>query len=190
MLSAYIASFVTVLAFIPYLRSILRSDTTPHVFSWVVFGLSTFMAFLAQLADGGGIGAWPIGISGMISLCVAVLAYLRRGDISIDRTDWACFLMALSSILIWMIAKDPFWVSLIVSITDTFGMIPTIRKLYHHPYSESLLFYNLIAFRNCLAIVALETYSATTLLFPISLTVTLSVLLSVALIMRRRNQKT
>jgi hypothetical protein len=51
-----------------YIHSIQQGTTKPHVFSWVIWGSTTFVVFLAQLADKGGAGAWPIGVSGIITL--------------------------------------------------------------------------------------------------------------------------
>ncbi len=48
---------LTLYAFLPYIRSILQGRTRPHVFSWVIWGSTTFVVFLAQLADKGGAGA-------------------------------------------------------------------------------------------------------------------------------------
>ena len=70
-----IAIVLTFLAFLPYIRSIFQGKTKPHVFSWVIWGSTTFIVFLAQLADKGGAGAWPIGVSGIITIYVALLAY-------------------------------------------------------------------------------------------------------------------
>lgn len=55
---------LTFIAFVPYIRSILAGVTKPHVFSWVIWGITTVIVFFAQLEAKGGIGAWPIGVSG------------------------------------------------------------------------------------------------------------------------------
>ena len=96
-----IAIALTLIAFLPYIRSILRGKTKPHVFSWVIWGTTTFAVFLAQLADDAGAGAWPIGISGLITIFVAYLAYLKRSDTTITRVDWIVFISALSALPVW-----------------------------------------------------------------------------------------
>ncbi|MDX1581610.1 MAG: hypothetical protein R3360_08300, partial [Alphaproteobacteria bacterium] len=87
-----IAIGLTFVAFLPYIRSIHQGRTKPHVFSWLLWGSTTFIVFIAQLADGGGAGAWPIGASGLVTLYVAGLAYSRRADVTITRSDWVFFL--------------------------------------------------------------------------------------------------
>ena len=58
-----VAIALTFIAFFPYVRSILNGAIKPHVFSWIIWGATTFVVFLAQLEDHGGAGAWPIELS-------------------------------------------------------------------------------------------------------------------------------
>ena len=157
---------LTLYAFYPYIRSIRLSKTRPHVFSWLIWGSTTFVVFLAQLTAGGGIGAWPIGISGLITLYITWLAYTRRADISITTTDWLFFSCALLALPLWYLTADPLWAVVILTLVDTLGFGPTIRKAWHQPHDEQITFYSLFAIRNLLVIVALQSYSLTTVMFP------------------------
>lgn len=152
--------------FVPYIRSIHRGQTTPHVFSWVIWGLGTLIVFLAQLAGGGGLGAWPIGVSGVITSYIALLAYLKRADTIITQTDWMFFLAALSALPFWFLTSDPLWAVFTLTVVDIIGFGPTFRRGYRHPHAESVSFFALAAARNLLVIFALEYYSLTTVLFP------------------------
>ena len=62
---------LTFVIFVPYIRSIRRGHTKPHAFSWLIWALGTLVVFGAQLVAGGGVGAWPIGVSGVITGYVA-----------------------------------------------------------------------------------------------------------------------
>lgn len=161
-----IAIVLTLMAFVPYIRAIFNGTVRPHVFSWVIWGATTFLAFLAQLEDKGGVGAWPIGVSGSITIFIAYLAYLKRADVTITKTDWLFFVAALSSLPLWYLTSDPLWAVVLLTTIDVIGFGPTVKKAYHLPYSESLLFFGLFTVRNLLVILALENHSVTTLLFP------------------------
>lgn len=161
-----IAITLTFIAFIPYIRSILQGKTKPHAFSWVIWGSSTFIVFLAQVADNAGAGAWPIGISGIITLYVALLAYLKRSDHMINKSDWLFFIVAMASLPFWYFTSDPLWAVLLLTTVDLIGFGPTVRKAYALPFEEQLTFFIIIATRNAVAIMALEHYSLTTYLFP------------------------
>lgn len=170
---------LTLAAFIPYIKSIYSGKTKPHVFSWVIWGSTTFVVFLAQLAAKGGVGAWPFGVSGIITLFIAYLAYQRRADISITRTDWVFFISGMSAIPCWYVTSDPFWAILILTIVDTIAFGPTIRKAYYKPQEESTLFFILMTFRNIVALIALEHYSVTTMMFPAAMAIMCVVFLAV-----------
>ena len=161
-----VAIALTFIAFFPYIRSIIHGAIKPHVFSWVIWGTTTFVVFLAQLEDGGGAGAWPIGVSGIITISIALLAYLKRADITITKTDWLFFVSAMSSLPFWYFTSDPLWAVVILTTVDVLGFGPTVRKAYAFPHSESLLFFALFTTRNLIVILALENYSITTVLFP------------------------
>lgn len=161
-----IAIALTFMAFYPYIRSIIKGEIKPHVFSWVIWGSTTFVVFLAQLNDGAGIGAWPIGVSGIITLLVAFLAYLKVSDISITKTDWSFFLLAISSLPIWYFTSDPMWAVVVLTTVDLLGFGPTVRKAYLYPHEENVTFFIIFMVRNLLVIMALEHYSLTTVMFP------------------------
>ena len=161
-----VAIALTLVAFVPYIRTIISGTTKPHVFSWVIWGATTFVVFLAQLKGKGGVGAWPIGVSGSITIFVAFLAYVKRADITITKTDWLFFTSAMSSLPLWYLTSDPVWAVVVLTTVDVLGFGPTVRKAYSFPHSESLLFFSLFAARNLLVIMALENYSVTTVLFP------------------------
>ena len=181
-----IAIALTFIAFYPYIVSIIRNETKPHVFSWVIWGSTTLVVFFAQLQGGAGVGAWPIGVSAMITIFVAVTAYLKRSDITITKIDWLFFVSAMSSLPFWYLTSDPLWAVVVLTVVDILGFGPTVRKSYHSPYSESLMFYAIITARNLIVVVALEYYSVTTALFPAAVAIACAVLM--LMIVYRRNR--
>ncbi len=180
-----VAIALTFIAFFPYIRAIIQGAIKPHVFSWVIWGTTTFVVFLAQLEDGGGVGAWPIGVSGSITIFIAILAYVKRADIAITRTDWLFFIMALSSLPFWYLTSDPLSAVVILTAVDVLGFGPTARKAYVYPHSESLLFFALFTARNLIVIMALENYSVTTVLFPAAIAAACILLITLITYRRR-----
>ena len=180
-----IAIALTFIAFIPYIRSILQGKTKPHAFSWIIWAAVTFIVFLAQLADKGGAGAWPIGVSGIITLYVAILAYLKKSDHMITKTDWLFFILAMTSLPFWYFTSNPLWAVVILTTVDLLGFAPTFRKAYHYPYEEQLTFFVLISSRNLIAIVALENYSLTTILFPAATALACILFIQIVIVRRK-----
>lgn len=166
------AVVLTFVAFVPYIRSILNGRTRPHVFSWVIWGITTVVVFFAQLADRGGVGAWPVGLSGMITLYIASLAYARKGDSSVTLSDWTFLILAIGSLPLWFFAGDPLWAVVTLTTIDVLGFGPTFRKAYVFPYEERLTLFAIMTARNLCVIAALEHYSWTTVLFPAAIVAT------------------
>ncbi len=181
------AIVLTFVAFYPYLRGIIQGAIKPHLFSWIIWGTTTFVVFLAQIEADAGVGAWPIGVSGSITIFIALLAYLKRADVAITKTDWLFFLAAISSLPLWYLTSDPMWAVIVLTVVDLLGFGPTVRKANADPHSESLLFFALFGTRNTIVVMALEHYSVATILFPAAIAIA-SILLVVLIMYRRRRE--
>tara|TARA_R110000772_G_scaffold188593_6_gene299641 strand:+ start:1046 stop:1636 length:591 start_codon:yes stop_codon:yes gene_type:complete len=179
------AVILTLLAYFPYLRSIRKGTTRPHVFSWLIWSLSTFIIFFAQIKSGGGVAAWPVGLSGAITFYIAILAYRKKADIRILLIDYVFFGIALLAIPLWIFTANPMWAVILITLIDVCGFIPTIRKAYYFPEQESMNFYFVFFIRCIFVILALEAYSLTTILFP--LTIGLSSLLMCFILLQRNS---
>ena len=180
-----LALALTLVAFVPYLRDILRNRIRPHVFSWVIWGLTTFVAFLAQISAGAGIGALPIGLSGLLTIAVAVLAFLKRADLHITRLDWVFFLAALSALPLWFFTADPTAAIVVLTTVDMLGFGPTFRKVWQQPHTESIPFYSLFLFRSVLVVMAVSELSVATVLFPAAVAVACTLVIMIIIVRRR-----
>lgn len=180
-----IAMMLTVAAFLPYILSILRGQIRPHVFSWLIWGLNTSVAFFAAVQTGGGIGSWVIGFSALVTWLIAVLAYVNRADVIAAPADRLFFFAALTAMPLWVWLNDPLWAIWLVTVIELLGFGPTLRKTWFKPYSESMLFSGLLVVRNILVIAALDRHTTTTVLFPAAMAMACLALVAV-MVWRRR----
>ncbi len=186
LLLSLLAVALTLAAFTPYIRAILRGTIRPHLFSWIIWGAATLVVFSAQLADGGGIGAWPIGLSGMITVAVAYLVYHTNPTPDITRMDWLLFTLAMSALPLWYFTTNPLWAVVLMTAIDLTGFGPTLRKSFARPFEEGLTPFVLMALRNGVVIGALAHHSVTTVLFPAA--TGLACVLVIVLVLLRRRQ--
>lgn len=183
---AGISSLLTLVAFAPYIWTIYRGQTRPHAFSWIIWGITTFIVFLAQLKSEGGAGAWPTGLSALITFYIAWLAFLKRGDTEITRSDWGFFIASLVSLPVWYLSSDPFWAVVILTLVDSLAFGPTLRKAYVFPHQENVSFFALFILRNIFGLLALEAWTATNMLFHLVMTAGCVVL--IVMVLWRRQQ--
>lgn len=179
-----VAVFLTLVGYIPYFSDIVKRKTTPHVYTWFIWGSVTAIAYALQVSAGAGVGSW-------VTLAVALIAYiifafgLRNRNTDITRSDTVFFILSLVAISLWLVAKQPVLSVILVSSIDMLGFIPTIRKSWNKPHSETLFTYELSAFRHGLSLFALQQYSIVTWLYPLSWAIA-NALFSVMLIVRRK----
>lgn len=167
-----------------YFRSIFRNETKPHPFTWAVFTIIDATVFVAQISNGGGPGAWVIGVAAVLNFFVVILS-LNKGEKRITRVDWATFILALAGILLWWITSEALSAVLLAGLSDALAKIPTLRKAYSRPNEESLSIWSLDLIKFSLSIAALSTITMTTAFFQAEALLT-NALLVVFILFRRR----
>ncbi len=178
------AAIVGVIQYLPYIRDILAGKTKPHAFSWFVWGLPCGIIFAAQLSEGAAAGAWATGVTTILCSVIFILS-LYRGERSITRLDYICFLLALIALALWLITKDPLWSVILITAADVLGFIPTYIKSLNKPYEETLITYVIGGLKWVISIAALSSFNATTLIYPIAMVIC-TWLLAATLMIRRK----
>jgi hypothetical protein len=161
-----VAVLLTFVGYIPYFRDILKGKTKPHVYSWFLWGFVTVLAFALQMSDKAGIGAFVTLAAAIMCVGVFFLGILGHGHKDIKVVDTIFLILAFCALLIWLFAKQPIISAILTTTVDLLGFVPTIRKSWNHPYSETLSFYYLNTVRFSLAFFALNHYSVITALYP------------------------
>jgi hypothetical protein len=151
--------------FIPYCWAAATGKAKPHVFSWVIWGILSAVAFLAQIVSGAGAGSWAVGGGAVACFIAAGLGY-RHGEKNITRSDWFVFVAALSAVPLWYFTSDPFYSICLVSLINALGLYSTFRKSWSRPFEEPILLYALNLLKFSLAILAMENYNFITVFFP------------------------
>ncbi|MGL1936346.1 MAG: hypothetical protein OCD01_15050 [Fibrobacterales bacterium] len=176
---------LTFIGYAPYIKWVITRQVRAHLFSWVIWSITTCIVFVAQIEGDGGAGAWPTGVGGVITILIAVLAYVKGRDHSVTTLDKVFFIGALSSLPLWYVTNDPLWAVVILTSVDLLGFGPTIRQAYDNPLEESATFFGIFVLRNLLSLFALECYSVTTMLFPVATGVACLLLIAVLLVRRK-----
>jgi len=153
-----IAVFLTFGAYVPYYRDILNGKTKPHVYSWALWSLLTILLVALQVLGGAGAASWVTIAAGILCIGVVVLSY-KSSQKDITSSDTTVAILSLLAMCFWLIAKQPIISILLVILADGLAFIPTIRKSWGNPYSETLSLYVTNALRFFLALAAVEKYT-------------------------------
>jgi hypothetical protein len=166
-LLALSATALIVIAYIPYVRNVLKEKTHPHVYSWFISGSLTLIAFGLQVSKGAGWGAVPTFVAGLAGLLIFILCFIKQRS-PITKSDTFFFLLALIAACLWLIANQPVLSVILISLADILAFIPTFRKSWKRPHQETSFTYFVNSLRFTLATIAVQKYSVVTVLYPAS----------------------
>ncbi len=178
------AALLSIINISLYIRTVVQGKTRPHAFSWLLWTAVMVIVAAAQVAGNGGAGSWQTAVSGGMCFIVGILA-LFRGERKGTRSDWVSIALAFLAIPLWLVTHNPLSAVILLTIMDGMGFYPTFRKSYHAPFQESVSWTFRATASYAVAVLALEHYSLTTLLYPLMM-IMLHAGLGVMLIWRRR----
>ncbi len=182
-----VAVALTFIAYISYYRDILKGKTRPHIYSWSLWGLLTILLVALQIKGGAGPATWVTGAAGLLCIGVVLLS-LKNGKRDITTSDTAVAILSLLAIGFWLIVDQPAVSITLVIVADMLAFIPTVRKSYYDPYSETLSLYVTNALRFGLAFLAIEHYTYLAASWIIAWVIG-NTLLSILLVVRRKQVK-
>ncbi len=180
-----IAVILTFLAYIPYYRDVLSGKTHSHIYSWSLWGLLTALIIALQLKGGAGFSAVAVtAAAGLMCVGIVVLS-LRHGKKYITVSDTVVAILSLVAIGFWVFANQPNISMLLVIVADILAFIPTVRKSWHNPHTETLSLYVTNTIRFGLAFLALSEYNFLSASWIVAWVIA-NFLFSVILIIRRK----
>jgi hypothetical protein len=155
---------LAIVCFFPYIRDIVRRKTEPHMYSWLIWTILQIVGVAAQLKDGAGYGAWALAVGALFCFAIFLLSF-KYGTGNISTFDAACLAGAIIAIGIYLFISNPVWATIVVAAIDFIGFLPTFRKGFEEPFSETASTFIMSGIANLLSIVALQHYSVTTVLY-------------------------
>jgi hypothetical protein len=158
---------IGLLAYIIYISGTLKNQIKPHAFSWLLWTLTTAIVFTAQIAKGGGAGAWSTGFTCTVCLAIGIIS-LFKYDKAYALSDILFISIALLALLPWFFTQDPTTSVILISSIDVLGYGPTIRKSYRFPHEEKAISFGLNSVKHLFSLLALQNFVLATWIYPAS----------------------
>jgi hypothetical protein len=172
---AIVASLLAIVGNVPYLRDIVKKRVEPHPYTWLVWTIVSCIIFFGQLAKGAGIGALPTAASEIFTVIIFFFS-LRYGFKNIRTIDTVFLAVALLGLIPWALTKDP-TISVVIAVgIDLVAFLPTIRKTWVHPKTETPILYSMNVLRHILMLFSLQAYNLATMLHSIAMITTNSLM--------------
>ncbi|TSC86530.1 MAG: hypothetical protein G01um10148_516 [Parcubacteria group bacterium Gr01-1014_8] len=183
---AVIASLLAIAGNIPYVRDVVTRRVEPHAYTWFVWSIVSGVVFFGQLAKGAGVGALPTAASEIFTLIIFMFS-LKYGFKHITRTDTFFLVAALLGLIPWVLTKDP-TISVIVAVSiDVIAFMPTLRKTWEKPDTETPILYGANVIRHILALFSMQAYNIATTLHSIAMIIMNAMMTLVVVGYRKKN---
>ena len=180
----YLAALLSVVGAYGYIRDTLRGVTIPHRVTWMLWGLGGILAFVVEREQHVGPAAIMTLMLGLVP-CVVVLASFRnpQGVWAISSFDVVCGCISLAGIVAWIVIDQQTLALVAFVVADQVAALPTIRKSWLVPSSESARVF-LLGSANCaITLLTLTEFTTAGVLFPGCILVT-DLLLGVLIVSR------
>ena len=138
---AIVGSFVAIIGALGYTWDTLKGNTKPNRISWTLWSAPPLIAFFGELSEHSNFKLALLTLALGIGPILVVLASFtdKRAYWKITGFDYFCGSISLLSIILWTITGNGNLAIFFSIIADLFAAIPTIRKAYSHPESESAI---------------------------------------------------
>lgn len=166
-----------------YIRDIFRDKTQPHSYTFLIWTITQGTAAAGAFYGHGGYGAINLSIGAFVNFFIFLLS-LKYGTKNINVKDKIALAAAFCAIIIWLLLDNPLLAVILVSIIDVIGYLPSFRKTYYEPWSETQNSWIGFTVANILAILALSQYNLLTLSYILAITAC-NVVMAVICILRR-----
>jgi hypothetical protein len=181
----FVAVMLAIIGNIPYILDVIHKKIQPHPYTWLVWSIVSGVTFFGQVVKGGGIGSIPTGVAEACTIIIFFFS-LRYGFKNIAKKDTYFLIIALLGLIPWALTNDPTISVIIVVSIDAIAFIPTLRKTWHDPKTETPILFVMNVLRHVLTLFALQTYNIATTLHSIVMIVTNS-LMTVFILRQKRD---
>lgn len=138
-----LSALISVMGSSAYIRDTLKGKTKPNRVSWSLWALAPLIGTGAALSAGA--DAWAtfrVFLSGFLPLIVFLGSFANpKSYWKLTPFDLACGACAVIALAAWGIADSPRLAILLAAIGDGFAALPTIRKAWQHPETETGITY-------------------------------------------------
>jgi len=168
----------------PYIRDIFRGRTKPHAYTWLIWTITQGVALLGLFYGKGGWGSWALLIGTLFVFFIFLLS-LKYGTKNITKFDTVILIVALLAVVVWFQLDNPLLAVIMVSIIDFLGYVPSFRKAFQEPWTETVISWVMFFVANTFIIFSLAEYNPLTLTYMLTIEAANLTLIIICLARRR-----
>jgi hypothetical protein len=163
----FLAIAVSLVGTYGYVRDTLRGETSPNRVTWGLWAIEGILAFVVEIQQHVGIASLMTLTLGLLPLVVVVASFRNRHVVwKIGKFDVFCGAVSLFGLVFWWFINEPTIALLSFVAADQVAAVPTVRKSWLAPNTESPRVF-FLGFVNCaITMFTLKHITTAAALFP------------------------
>lgn len=152
-----------------YVRDTWLGRTAPNRVTWTLWGLEPLLAYAVEQQEHVGLASFMTLVLGVVPIVVLAVSFHDPLSVwRIGRFDVVCGVISLVGLSLWVLSDQP-TVGLIAFVAaDAVAALPTLRKSFREPTTESWWTYCAGALFAAITLATVPTFSTAEVLFPLS----------------------
>jgi len=122
-----------------YIRDTLKGLTKPNRVTWGMWSIAPLISAIAALSAS--VDPWStvrVFLAGLLPLIIFMASFLNEKSYwKLSKFDYACGFSSLLALIVWSLAHSPSLAILFAILADIFAGIPTFKKAWSHPETET-----------------------------------------------------
>ena len=155
---------------VSYVRAVLRGEAAPNRVTWVIWAVAPLLGFIIEIQEKVGLASVMTLVLGLVPIAV-LLASTRNQQAmwKVGPFDVICGATSVFGLVIWLASSQPM-VGLIAQVAaDSIAALPTVRKAWSHPSSESSAVFYAGAANGGITLLTLKEWTTAGVLFPLAI---------------------
>jgi hypothetical protein len=163
-----LAGIISLAAYAPYILSILRKETKPNRASWIIWAVVSAIIALSY-REAGASYAFLAPVGYVIGSTIVFILSIRHGVGGWTPFDRKCLIGAAISLVLWWVFNSPMSALLINLFINLLGTLPTARRTWYQPETESKVAWSLFSLGSIINLFAVESWNFSMAVYPVSM---------------------
>ena len=149
-----------------YVRNTFLGKSQPNRITFFLWAFIPAIALAAGISVGETWALLPVFMVGFGPFLILIASFFNsKAYWKLGYFDYFSGLLAVLAIVLWVLTKDPATAVLFSILADGFAALPTLKKSWQHPETETGLAYGLASLNATVGITVLHSFDFTNLGF-------------------------
>lgn len=143
-----------------YIRDTVKGTTKPNRVTYLMWSIAPFIATVAALSSGVRWAVIPVFATGFGPFLVLISSFVNKNSYwKLGPYDYVCGAFSALALIFWGLTNQPIIAIALSIISDAFAALPTLKKSWTNPETESGSAYVLAMIATITTYAAVKTWA-------------------------------